>query len=490
MRSSTIFLPLLAAAFSTVQADGTEAHPAPRLSSLQVPTDANPRVLAPHGLLNQLGAVGKIASDRNKNAVGVPLNGGIVPRAYVVEFADDAEHAMAKHSKRSVSSINIHDEFHSYLARAIAIENGLGSNEKRGFLDSVKSSLSSALTGEDAAGTHTADKGFTTRYSYDHAGIFRGVSVLLGSDSHAPLLAKAPGVVKVFPVKTVAAPTHNPQVVSQKLWNAAATASHRASSDKSSTKSPDKAQDAAKHSRRDGGPSYVGGALDPTYASDTYGPHMMTGVDVLHAAGVLGKGITVAMIDSGVDYTHPALNGGKAPGTACFGSADCQVIGGRNYVDDGGKPDDPFDNCNGHGSETASVLLAQASPYNNFTGVAPQAKMKSYRIFGCGDGSQAQNDVIIQAMVDAAQDGNDVINMSLGVSSGWSGSDLATIVDRIVASGIPVIVARATMVATAHSWAPILPLPSRRCPSARWRTPTCTASPSTRKAPRQTTRPS
>lgn len=35
--------------------------------------------------------------------------------------------------------------------------------------------------------------------------------------------------------------------------------------------------------------------------------HHMTGVDKLHAKGVLGKGAVVAVVDTGVDYTHSAV---------------------------------------------------------------------------------------------------------------------------------------------------------------------------------------
>ena len=36
--------------------------------------------------------------------------------------------------------------------------------------------------------------------------------------------------------------------------------------------------------------------------------HHMTGVDKLHADGVLGKGVVVAVVDTGVDYTHSAVS--------------------------------------------------------------------------------------------------------------------------------------------------------------------------------------
>ncbi len=83
----------------------------------------------------------------------------------------------------------------------------------------------------------------------------------------------------------------------------------------------------------------------------------MSGVDKLHDAGYFGAGSKVGVIDSGVDYTHPALGG-------CFG-AGCKIAGGYDYVGDNFNgsnspmPDsDPLDQCYGHGTFVAGVIGA------------------------------------------------------------------------------------------------------------------------------------
>jgi subtilisin family serine protease len=72
-----------------------------------------------------------------------------------------------------------------------------------------------------------------------------------------------------------------------------------------------------------------------------------TGVDQLHSHGYKGKGIKVAVIDSGIDYSHHALGGGFGPGK--------KVAFGRNYVESEGTPDDPIATCEqaSHGTSTA-----------------------------------------------------------------------------------------------------------------------------------------
>lgn len=74
----------------------------------------------------------------------------------------------------------------------------------------------------------------------------------------------------------------------------------------------------------------------------------MAGVDHLHSRGIKGKGVKIAIIDTGVDYRHPALGGEFGPGK--------KVAFGRNYIDDGqGSSDDPIATCaaGGHGTHVA-----------------------------------------------------------------------------------------------------------------------------------------
>ncbi|OMJ08173.1 Minor extracellular protease vpr [Smittium culicis] len=155
--------------------------------------------------------------------------------------------------------------------------------------------------------------------------------------------------------------------------------------------------------------------------------HALTGVDKLHSVHNLsGKGVKVAVIDTGVDFRHPSLGG-------CFGKG-CRIVGGYNFIgSDGGNgmanmDSTPFDDCVGHGTHVSGIIGANDK---NFVGVAPNTTLSVYRIFGCTPKAKIQFDVVIKAMLKAFKDGNNVINMSFGSGSSW-----AQYLDARVASSI------------------------------------------------------
>lgn len=191
------------------------------------------------------------------------------------------------------------------------------------------------------------------------------------------------------------------------------------------------------------------GGTDPS-RNDTFAPHVMTGVDKLHALGLFGKGVTVGVIDTGIDYTHPALNGGRPAGTRCFGDASCQIIGGYDLVGDaytgadGSVPvpdSDPFADCagSGHGTHVTGTILANDKTLG-FTGVVPEAKGKMFRVFGCGESVSVTDDVLISAMGRAFADGVDIISISVGGPQGWELAPTSLVATRISSYGVPVVI--------------------------------------------------
>ncbi|KAI9164076.1 minor extracellular protease vpr [Paramyrothecium foliicola] len=179
------------------------------------------------------------------------------------------------------------------------------------------------------------------------------------------------------------------------------------------------------------GKSYSDDAAAPEYFI-----HDMTGVDRLHAEGIFGKGVKVGIVDSGLDYNHTALGG-------CFGQG-CKVAGGYDFVGDENYwpypgeekvPDeDPMDQV-GHGTHVAGIIAGKGE---QFTGVAPEATLYAYKIFGTGG---TDEETIIEAFLKAYEDGVDIISASVGSTGGWAETAWGEVTRRIVDDGIVVVIA-------------------------------------------------
>ncbi|TQV99640.1 subtilisin [Cordyceps javanica] len=170
---------------------------------------------------------------------------------------------------------------------------------------------------------------------------------------------------------------------------------------------------------------------------DTYSPHVMMQVDQLRAQGFDGKGVKLAVIDSGVDYKHPALGG-------CFGPG-CRVSFGYDLVGDdyngGNKPQpdsDPMD-CGSHGTHVSGIVTAEPNAAG-FTGVAPGVTFGMYRVFGCSGGTGT--DVLMAAAARAAEDGAQIISCSVGGAYGWSDDGFSHLLSKLAREkGITPVVA-------------------------------------------------
>ena len=192
--------------------------------------------------------------------------------------------------------------------------------------------------------------------------------------------------------------------------------------------------------------------------------------------GVSGAGMKIAVIDTGIDYTHAMFNG---PGTAAAYTGNnraiiepgtfptAKVIGGRDFAGDAYTgantpvPDnDPLD-CNGHGSHVAGTAAGMGvkadgttytGPYDATTvfggmsigpGTAPQAELYALKVFGCS-GSTGLTTQAINWAVDPNGDGDpsdhvDVINMSLGSNFGLINDASAVASSNAVLAGVIVV---------------------------------------------------
>jgi subtilisin family serine protease len=163
----------------------------------------------------------------------------------------------------------------------------------------------------------------------------------------------------------------------------------------------------------------------------------MTQVDRLQREGYTGKGTTIAILDTGIDYLHPALGG-------CFGEDRCLVTKGWDFVGDdyNGRnepmPDDDPRDCEGHGTHLAGIIAAQNNTLG-FLGASPGVKLSAYRVFGCY--GSVTDDILLSAFNRAYEEGADIISLSLGTPGGWKEHPWSQVMSRIVEAGVPCIVA-------------------------------------------------
>ncbi len=144
-----------------------------------------------------------------------------------------------------------------------------------------------------------------------------------------------------------------------------------------------------------------------------------------------GAGVTVAVIDTGIDYNHANLGGG-------FG-AGFKVKGGWDFVDNDADPMDTF----GHGTNVSGIIAAKPFTFGgvDYSGIAPDASLVALRV--SADGSTVTSQTIEQALQWIEDNyqalGISVINFSFGAGT-WAGDHTDPIVSdnlaRLKADGI------------------------------------------------------
>ncbi|KAI9326728.1 peptidase S8/S53 domain-containing protein [Obelidium mucronatum] len=179
--------------------------------------------------------------------------------------------------------------------------------------------------------------------------------------------------------------------------------------------------------------------------------HTITGVnEVRKRFGLTGKGINVAVIDTGVYWRHPAMGGGFGDGFKVAKGYDFVGDKFTGYIDSppAVEDKDPDDNCDvsSHGTHVAGIVAADArgikdpawAPAVPFTGVAPDAKIFAYRVFGCE--GVADDDYIAAAIYQAAADGAHILNLSLGFGPAYHDDGTSVAIDKVRRLGHFVII--------------------------------------------------
>lgn len=157
------------------------------------------------------------------------------------------------------------------------------------------------------------------------------------------------------------------------------------------------------------------------------------GGDISQETGYTGKGMVVAILDTGLDTSHEAFqNAVNAPkftkqDIADKLASDSLRVGNVNvnsiyqsdkipFAYDYYDNDTNVSGGNSHGTHVAGIVGANSG---QVTGVAPDAQLMIMKIFG-DDGSGAYDSDIIAALEDAVVLGADAVNMSLGMTAGFS----------------------------------------------------------------------
>jgi len=160
---------------------------------------------------------------------------------------------------------------------------------------------------------------------------------------------------------------------------------------------------------------------DDDFAGES--PAKMVNASYLWSQGINGTGVTVAILDSGIDQNHPDLIG--------------KVVGEVNFV----KSEETTNDLLGHGTMVAGIIAGSGEASGGrYMGIAPGARLLNVRVIDSdGDG---QDSDIIAGIEWALNNGADIISMSLGgLDLGQTDLPVTTAADNAMDAGAIVCVA-------------------------------------------------
>lgn len=164
-------------------------------------------------------------------------------------------------------------------------------------------------------------------------------------------------------------------------------------------------------------------ALKPPLSADEYlPPARAIRADLLWEKGIDGSGITVAVIDSGIDRNHPDLVG--------------KVVGEKNFLDDETTADDLL----GHGTMVAGFIAGNGAASNGmYKGIAPGASLLNAKVTDRKGESKVSD--IIAGIEWAVHNGADILSLSLSsINLGETNPPVSMAADKAADSGVVVCV--------------------------------------------------
>ncbi|MEM6457544.1 MAG: S8 family serine peptidase [Acidobacteriota bacterium] len=151
----------------------------------------------------------------------------------------------------------------------------------------------------------------------------------------------------------------------------------------------------------------------PIYYKMDAQAHAITNADNAHAGGTTGAGVTIAVIDDGIDHDHPAFGGSSA-------WPNSKILGGRDFADN---DNNPRIDCTAqsHGTAVTGVAVGDGG---GIVGSAPDAKAVFLKIQSASICGQPGLDGDIPGAIDWAVTNRNsfspaikIISMSLGTGS-------------------------------------------------------------------------
>ncbi|MEN3302351.1 S8 family serine peptidase [Pseudonocardia sp.] len=223
--------------------------------------------------------------------------------------------------------------------------------------------------------------------------------------------------------------------------------------------------------------------ITPARPSNSAAAQLGRAMQTWQDTGLLGDGVRIGIIDTGIDYTHADLGGpgtieaydaaragrGTFPTEKVVGGVD---LAGDDYDSSSSDParsvphpdDDPLD-CGGHGTHVAGTAAGYGENADGTTftgdyraltpaaldgmrigpGSAPAASLYAIRIFGC-EGSTALTPAGLDRALDPDGDGDfddrlDVVNLSLGSDFAAPDDPVNEFVQKLVDNGVVVVAA-------------------------------------------------
>jgi subtilisin family serine protease len=179
--------------------------------------------------------------------------------------------------------------------------------------------------------------------------------------------------------------------------------------------------------------------------SDTFLPSLNDSIkrvntNVLHTFGYTGQGYTVAVIDTGVDFSHQFLLGKKA-GEACFTIARSCPNGTNQMIGDGSARPTHW-----HGTHVAGIIAGKNSTMN---GVAPDAKILGINVFETDLSASEESIISALEYVNTNRSKFNIVsvNLSLGTGRMWTGicdtisPELTKIIHTLIDNKVAVVAA-------------------------------------------------